>query len=408
MNIIRCTVCVAVLAVSTLVIAGCASGTTGASSGTGATDVDIELTAEDFANAEGPDEVFELLRPLEAVAAAGEGKIAVLLPDTQSSARYVEQDTPAFERAFATMGLTEDDYLILNAQNSSQTQQTQAEQAIANGASVLLLDNLDSGSGAAIQANAAAAGVPTIDYDRLTVNGSAEYYVSFDNEYVGTALAEGVVQCIDDWSVEDPRLYILAGSPTDNNATLSQRGIDAVIDPLVEATDVDLVSAVRVPNWDNQVGQTMFEQALTANPEINAVLTGNDGLAQSVISVLKNQGVQPRTVPTTGQDATLQGMQNILAGYQCMSVYKQVHIEAAAAAALAVIVRAGAEPPAGLINGEYDAESKKVPSLLLRPVSVDTDNMQDTVISDGVIDPAELCVGEFAAKCEEHGIGGNS
>ncbi|MDR5701493.1 substrate-binding domain-containing protein [Agromyces sp. LY-1074] len=393
------------MAVSTLVVAGCASGDTGTGPEAPGADVDIALSAEDFAAAAGPDEVFELLRQLEPLAAAGEGKIAVLLPDTQSSARYVEQDTPAFERAFETMGLTEDDYIILNAQNSPQTQQTQAEQAISNGASVLLLDNLDSGSGAAIQANAAAAGVPTIDYDRLTLNGSAEYYVSFDNEYVGTALAEGVVKCIDDWSVTDPNLYILAGSPTDNNATLSQQGIDDVIDPLVDSGELNLVSAVRVPNWDNQVGQTMFEQALTANPEINAVLTGNDGLAQSAISVLKNQGVQPFSVPTTGQDATLQGMQNILAGYQCMSVYKQVYIEAAAAAALAVIVRAGAEPPTGLINGEYDAESKMVPSLLLRPISVDATNMQDTVIADGVIDPAELCTGEFAAKCEEHGIG---
>lgn len=404
MNIRRNVACATLLAVSTLIVAGCSSGGNGTPGETGGTDVEIELSAEDFAAASGPDAVFELLSQLKPLAAAGEGKIAVLLPDTQSSARYVEQDTPAFERAFAQMGLTEDDYIILNAQNSPQTQQTQAEQAISNGASVLLLDNLDSGSGAAIQANAAAAGVPTIDYDRLTLNGTAEYYVSFDNEYVGTALAEGVVKCIDDWSVTDPHLYVLAGSPTDNNATLSQKGIDGVINPLVDAGDIDLVSAVRVPNWDNQVGQTMFEQALTANPEINAVLTGNDGLAQSAISVLKNEGVKPFSVPTTGQDATLQGMQNILSGYQCMSVYKQVYIEAAAAAALAVIVRAGVEPPAGLINGEYDAESKKVPSLLLRPISVDASNMQETVIADGVIDPAELCTGDFVALCKENGI----
>lgn len=405
MKTTRSVACATVLAVSVLVIAGCASDPGTTAPDPGATDVDVALTAEDFAAAAGPDEVFALLQQLEPLALAGEGKIAVLLPDTQSSARYVEQDTPAFQRAFETMGLSDDDYIILNAQNSPQTQQTQAEQAIANGASVLLLDNLDSGSGAAIQANAGAAGVPTIDYDRLTVNGTAEYYVSFDNQYVGTALAEGVVKCIDDWSVDDPNLYILAGSPTDNNASLSQVGIDDVVDPLVASSAINLVEKVRVPNWDNQVGQTMFEQALTANPEINAVLTGNDGLAQSAISVLKNQGVKPFTVPTTGQDATLQGMQNILSGYQCMSVYKQVYVEAAAAAALAVIVRAGAEPPAGLINGEYDAESKMVPSLLLQPVSVDASNMQETVIADGVIDPADLCTGEFAAKCEEHGIG---
>jgi D-xylose transport system substrate-binding protein len=396
------------IAVIAVAMSGCASGGGGAAPGgdekppSGTSD--IELTADSLSDAGSPDEVFAQLEQLKDVAAAGEGKIAVLLPDTQSSSRYVEQDTPAFERAFATMGLSEDDYIILNAQASPTTQQTQAEQAIANGASVLLLDNLDSGSGAAIQANAAEAGVATIDYDRLTLNGSASYYVSFDNQYVGTALAEGLVKCIDDWDVEDPNVYVLAGSPTDNNATLSQIGIDDVIDPMASSGDFTIVEKTRVRDWDNQVGQTMFEQALTANPEINAVLSGNDGLANAAISVLKNQGVEPFTVPTTGQDATLQGMQNILAGYQCMSVYKKVYIEAAAAAALAVMVRAGVEPPSGLINGEYDAESHMVPSLLLRPVSVDASNMQETVVADNVIDPADLCTGEFAALCEENGI----
>lgn len=364
----------------------------------------VNLTAAELSKA-GPDEVFKKLEGLKDHAAAGKGKIAVLLPDTQSSARYETQDTPAFKKAFEAMGLTSKDYLILNAQGSQQTQQTQAEQAISDGASVLLIDNLDSGSGAAIQANAAARGVVSIDYDRLTLNGSAKYYVSFDNQYVGTALAEGLTKCIDDWKVKDPNVYILAGSPTDNNATLSQIGIDNVLDPVFAAKKAAKVGAVRVPNWDNQVGQTMFEQAYTANPKINAVLSGNDGLAQSVISVLKNRKTPPRTVPTTGQDATLQGMQNILAGYQCMSVYKPVYAEAAAAAALAVVLRAGGEPPSGLVNGEYDAKSHKVPSLLLKPVSVTADMIQDTVVRDQVINPAELCKGQFAEACSKYGIG---
>jgi ABC-type xylose transport system, periplasmic component len=394
---------IAILATSTLAITGC-SATATQSGSRSAAPANVNLTAEQLSKAGSPKRVLDLLKPLKSIAAAGKGKIAVLLPDTQSSARYVEQDTPDFEKAFAAMGISKDDYMILNAQNSTQTQQTQAEQAISNGASVLLLDNLDSGSGAAIQADAREKGVPTIDYDRLTVGGSAEYYVSFDNQYVGTALAEGLTKCISDWSVANPDVYILAGSPTDNNATLSQIGIDDVIKPLVSDGKMKLVDAVRVPNWDNQVGQTMFEQAYTAHPEINAVLTGNDGLAQSVISVLKNQGVKPKTIPTTGQDATLQGMQNILAGYQCMSVYKQVYVEAAAAAALAVMVRAGVTPPKDLVNGSYDAKSKKVPSVLLKPVSVDASNMNDTVIRDGVVKAAELCTGGFAEACAKAGI----
>jgi D-xylose transport system substrate-binding protein len=404
MKATRSVACIAVLSAAAIAVAGCSTPEASGSGGSPAAAANVSLTAEDLSKAGSPEAVLDLLKPLKSIASAGKGKIAVLLPDTQSSARYVEQDTPDFEKAFAAMGLSKDDYMILNAQNSSQTQQTQAEQAISNGASVLLLDNLDSGSGAAIQADARAKGVPTIDYDRLTVNGSADYYVSFDNQYVGTALAEGLTKCIGDWSVPNPNVYVLAGSPTDNNATLSQVGIDNVLKPLASSGKLSLVDAVRVPNWDNQVGQTMFEQAYTAHPNINAVLSGNDGLAQSAISVLKNQGVKPRTVPTTGQDATLQGMQNILAGYQCMSVYKQIYVETGAAAALAVMVRAGVQPPQGLVNGKYDAKSKQVPSVLLKPVSVDSTNMKDTVVRDGVINPKELCKGEFAAPCAKAGI----
>jgi D-xylose transport system substrate-binding protein len=362
------------------------------------------LTAADLAAGGGQDVTFAKLAALKDVAAAGKGKIAVLLPDTQSSARWESVDAPGFAAAFQAMGLTPDDYIIVNAQNSAQTQQTQAEQAITQGASVILIANLDSGSSAAIQAAAKAQGVVSIDYDRLTLNGDASYYVSFDNVAVGKLQGEGLVAAIKDWGVKDPVIFELGGSPTDNNGTLFEQGYDSVLQPLYDAKTATLASRIRVPGWDNQQGATLFEQGLQANPAINAVLAANDGLGQSAISILKNNKVPPKTVPVTGQDATLQGAQNILAGYQYMTVYKPIYEEVAGAAALAVLARANLTPAAALLNGEVDAQNHKTPSLLLTPQSVTAANLQSTVIADKFIDPAQLCTGDFAAMCTTAGI----
>jgi D-xylose transport system substrate-binding protein len=361
------------------------------------------LTVKDF-TAGGPSAVFGQLAKLKAVAAAGKGKIAVLLPDTRSSARWATEDAPGFAKAFQAMGLAPSDYIISNAQGSPATQQTQAEQAITQGASVILIANLDSGSAAAIEANAKAQGVVSLDYDRLTLNGSASYYVSFDGEAVGRLLGQGLVAGIKALNVAKPQIYELGGSPTDNNGTLFENGYDSVLNPLYASKAATLVTRVRVPNWDNQVGETMFQQGFQAHPQINAVLAANDGMAQSAIAVLKNEKIPPHTVPITGQDATLQGVQNILADYQYMTVYKPIYEQVAAAATVAVFARARQTPPAGLLNGSVDAQSHKVPSVLLSALSVTRDNIEATVVADKFIDPAQLCTGEFAAACAKLGI----
>jgi D-xylose transport system substrate-binding protein len=361
------------------------------------------LTVKDYITG-GPGAVLGQLAKLKSVAAAGKGKIAVLLPDTRSSARWATEDAPGFARAFQAMGLSASDYIITNAQGSPATQQTQAEQAITQGASVILIANLDSGSAAAIEANAKAQGVVSLDYDRLTLKGSAAYYISFDGEAVGRLLGAGLVDGIKALKVAKPDIYELGGSPTDNNGTLFENGYDSVLNPLYASKAATLVTRVRVPNWDNQVGETMFQQAYQAHPQINAVLAANDGMAQSAIAVLKNEKIPPNTVPITGQDATLQGVQNILAGYQYMTVYKPIYEQVAAAATVAVFARARQAPPAGLLNAEADAQGHKVPSVLLSAVSVTKDNMQATVIDDKFIDPKQLCSGEFAAICARTGI----
>lgn len=346
---------------------------------------------------------FSAMAKLKDLAAEGKGKIVALLPDTQSSARYTQYDEPFLNQAFAAAGMSSDDYQVQNAQGSAQTMQTQAEAAITNGASVLLIDPLDSGSGAAIEANAKSKGVATIDYDRLTLNGDASYYVSFDNVKVGRAIGEGFVDCVSSWGVTKPQVLIMDGDPTDNNAKLFNQGYTAVLKPKFKSGDYKKV-AEPAGTWDNQKALTNFQQAYTAHKNINAAVTPNDGVANSVISGLKTLQIPAKKFPTTGQDATLEGLQNILAGYQCMTVYKPIYQEAQAAAALALYLRADKKPPAALVNGKTDNKKTKVPSSLLTPINVTTDNMASTVVKDKFVEVADLCSGDLASACTAAGI----
>jgi len=193
-------------------------------------------------------------------------KVGVLLPDTKSSIRWESFDRPLLAEAFKAAGVP---VTIENAQNDKSTQQQQAEQLITNGAKVLLLVNLDSGSGAAIEANAQSRGVKVIDYDRLTLKGSAAYYVSFDNVKVGELQGQGLVDCLGDSGT--PNIAELNGSPTDNNATLFKQGYDSKLDPKYAAGWVK-VDDQSVPDWDNQKGGQIFEQMLTKAIDLSARL----------------------------------------------------------------------------------------------------------------------------------------
>jgi D-xylose transport system substrate-binding protein len=326
-------------------------------------------------------------------------KVGVLLPDTQSSIRWESFDRPLLSAAFKSAGV---DATIDNAQGDKSTQQQQAEQLITNGAKVLLLVNLDSGSGAAIEANAKSRGVKVIDYDRLTLKGQADYYVSFDNVQVGKLQGQGLVDCLGKDGVKTPRIAELDGSPTDNNATLFKQGYDSVLDPLYKAGKAKKVADQAVPDWDNQKALTIFEQMLQkSNNGIDGVLAANDGLGNSVISALKARKL--KQLPVTGQDATPQGVQNILAGDQCMTVYKAVKKEADAASQLAIALVKGQAPPSGLVNGKSNDTSREVPSVLLTPQAITKDNVK-VVFDQGFLKRSEVCVGKYASLCTKAGI----
>jgi D-xylose transport system substrate-binding protein len=364
---------------------------------------------------------YSTMKYLKSIVAKGKGNIAVILPDTVSSARYTEFDAPNLRSAFLAAGLKTKQFTIQNAQGSDTTQYTDAQAAIAKGAKVLLLDPLDSTTGAIIEQYAKDHGVKVIDYDRLTLGGARTYYVSFNNVAVGTLIGKGETSCITAWNVKTPLIYVMKGAPTDNNATLFAQGYNAVLSAAGYTTAKGNVVDESTGTWTPTVALTDFQGAYAAHPAINAVVTPNDENAAPIIGYLQGQGLSPKTIPFTGQDATLTGFQNIIAGYQCGTVYKPIWLEAQAAASLAIYLRAGVKPPKGLVNGtSTDSVAlikslKKVPSVLLTATWVTASNVESTVIHDKVIKASALCTSSaptvkgatpptYAADCTTYGV----
>jgi D-xylose transport system substrate-binding protein len=285
----------------------------------------------------------------------------------------------------------------VNALNSASTQLNQAQQCLTNGAKVLLLVNLDSGSGAQIESLAKSKGAQVIDYDRLTLKGSASYYVSFDNPSVGKLQGQGLINCLTQSGAihNHPVIAELNGSPTDNNATLFAQGYNSILNPKYKNGTLKKGPNKSVPAWDNQQALTIFQGMLTqTSNNIQGVVAANDGLGNAVVSALKSAGL--KSIPVTGQDATAQGIQNIISGWQCMTVYKSIKAQAAAAATVADGVLHG--KPINTNGKVTNNGTRNVPSVLLTPVSI-TKNNWKLVVSDGFLPKSAICTGEYAKYC---------
>ena len=398
--------------VGAIVLAAAACGGGSSSSSSGSATVPSGLGIKSF------DSSMSVMTQLKGLTAAGHGLVGVILPDTTSSTRYIDFDAPYLTQAFALAGYKQTDFKIDNAQGNDATELADAQADITLGASVLVFDPLDSTVGAAIQSYAQSHGVATISYDRATFQGTNTYYVSFDNFQVGKLIGMGFQTCVQSWHVSSPKVFTLdGGEDTDPNAISFAQGYNSVIwgnqttpQPAgtTNSTGYTLVGDQITPGWVNATGGTIFQQQFTAHPEINATVEANDGLGNAVITVLKNAGVAAKKIPTTGQDATLQGMENVLNGYQCGSVYKAVYLEAQDAVALATILRAGQTPPAALVNSTtkpaQGVSGSQEPASLLTPVWVDVTNMASTVIKDNFVSKSTLCADVGAAVCSAAGI----
>ena len=345
----------------------------------------------------------------------GEGSIWVLLPDSATSPRWESDDRRFFEQAFTEADV---DFNIVNAEGDAAQQQSQAEQAIADGASVILLVSIDTGSGATIIDLATESGVDVVEYDRFNTGGSGgAAYVSFDNVQVGRTMAEELEPAIDALDVETPRVVMLNGGEEDNNSFLFRQGYAETVEERVDAGDWALVADQHVPGWDNQEAQTIMEQIVTAaNNDVDAVFAANDGLANSAINALEAAGIEG--APVSGQDASAAGIQNILLGKQTMTVYKPIEAEAEVAAAVALALRDGEDPADIETEAEFSligiqaedgqpTESPEgdgvVPYYALVPIGVTADNIADTVIADEFRTVEEVCTGDVAQTdfCQE-------
>ncbi len=326
-----------------------------------------------------------------AAAAAAGGKAGFILPDSKSSARWESFDRKYITEACAAAGIECD---IQNAEGDKAKMATIADAMITSGVKVLALVNLDSPSAVAIQEKAVAAGVKLIDYDRLTLGGKTDVYVSFDNVAVGMAQGAGLIKCLGD--TKGKKIIQLHGSPSDNNATLFKQGYQTAI----EGSGLETVAEEAVPDWDNVKGGQIFEQLLTkAGGKIDGVLVANDGLSLAAQAVLAKAGL---TVPTTGQDATPDGLAAVLKGTQCMTVYKSVKIEAEAAVAAAVGLLAGTDP-AKLGNATINDGVRDLPYSQAPITPIFKDNVK-VVTDDGFVTKEELCKGDVAALCTAAGI----
>ena len=344
-------------------------------------------------------------------------QVGVILPDTTSSTRWVDFDAPYLKQAFTDAGYTSSEYRIDNAQGSDATELNDATADINLGAKILIMCPLDGPTGVAIAKLAESKGVTLISYDRATFQGSNTYYVSFNNQLVGTLIGQGFEACVQSWGIKNPKVFVLnGGEDTDPNAISFASGYNKVVWGQAARTvnagatnslGYSLVGENFAPAWDNTKGGTIFQQEYTAHPAITATIEANDGLANAVITDLKTDGVKPNKVPTTGQDATAQGMAWILEGYQCGSVYKAVYKEAQDAVSLATVLLAGQKPPAALLNSTtVDPANSSItePASLLTPVWVTKSNIESTVVKDGFDTASAICTIAGASTCSAAGI----
>ncbi len=333
---------------------------------------------------------------------AATGKVGVILPDATTSPRWENNDRPSLTAAFNAAGVGSD---IQNAGGDTAKFGTICDSMINEGVKVLMIVNLDPDSGAACLKKATQAGITSIDYDRLTPGGGASYYVSFDNVVVGQLMGEGLQKCLTAEGKSTANIIYINGAETDNNAALFKEGYVKALKPKIDSGSYKLVGDVS-GEWDANKAANAFDGLYTKNSgKIDGIISANDTMAGGIIARLKANGLAGK-VPITGQDASVGGLQQILAGNQCMTVYKNTDLEAGLASKLAIDIIKGDKAAAdALASGSVEDPNthQQVPSALATPEAITTDNIKK-VFDDGFQKASDVCTGPFAKPCSQAGI----
>ena len=320
-------------------------------------------------------------------------QVCVLLPDTKSSVRWVQFDAPDFAKSLKAAGVT---YMISNALGDPQKQTAQAQACLAAGAKVVIETALDNGSASAIEKLFTSKGGKAIDYDREVLGGTASAYITFDGNTVGRLQADiilGGLKSEGKYSGK-PVVAELWGSQTDQNAFWFKSGNDDILNPLFKSGTLTKGPQQYVPGWLATNAGPIFAQMLVkTNNKIDAAIAANDNIAGAIVATEKAKHLNP--IPLSGQDATVQGAQYIISGWQTGTVYKPVPEEAAAAAAAAVALLKGQKPKTTTFrpNG-----SKMEPTVALTPIMITKTNI-NRLYTDKFIKKSDVCVGEFKKYC---------
>jgi D-xylose transport system substrate-binding protein len=328
--------------------------------------------------------------------------VGVILPDATTSPRWEANDRPSLKKAFDAAGITSD---IQNAGGDKAKFGSICDGMINEGVQVLMIVNLDSDSGSACLKKAQQAGIQSIDYDRLTLGGGASYYVSFDNVKVGELMGQGLQTCLDKMGKTKANIVYINGDPTDNNAALFKSGYAKALKPKLDSGDYKLVGD-QTGLWDATKAGTAFEQIYTQNNgKVDGVVSANDTMAGGIVARLAANGLAGK-VPVTGQDASIEGLQRILKGTQCMTVYKNTDLEAKAASDLAIALIKGDKSKAdAMVTGTVKdtVTGKDVPSVLATPEAIFQDGVKK-VVADGNAPKDQLCTGDYAKLCTKYGV----
>jgi D-xylose transport system substrate-binding protein len=324
-------------------------------------------------------------------------QVCILLPDTKSSVRWVQFDAPDFAKALKAAHVT---YSITNALNDPQKMVSQADSCLSRHAKIAVVTDIATGTSIAIEQKFKAAGGQSIDYDRQVVGGIAKVYVSFDGKAVGAAQARGVINGLKAagkyGSGKKPVVAELWGGPTDQNAFWFKSGNDAVLNPLFKSTKIAKGPQQFVPLWLATNAQPIFEQMLLkTNNKIDGAVAANDNIAGAVVASLKAHHLKP--IALSGQDATVQGVQNIISGWQTMTVYKYVPTEVnATVKAIKAMLKHKKIPG---VNGFRKNGAKKEPTVRIPVVSITKKNYT-RLFKDKFLKKSDVCVGEFAQFCK--------
>ncbi|MCX2924661.1 substrate-binding domain-containing protein [Streptomyces sp. NEAU-W12] len=322
-------------------------------------------------------------------------KVGLLLPENQT-ARYEKFDKPLIEKKIKELTNNKAEVVYANAKQDASQQNQQVDTMVTNKVDVLILDAVDAKAIAGSVKKAKDAGIPVVAYDRLA-EGPIDAYTSFDNVTVGKTQGEALLEALGD-KAEDGQIVMMNGSSTDPNAALFKEGAHSVLDGKVKVgREYD------TKEWKPENANANMEGAISAigKDKIVGVYSANDGMAGGIITALKAAGID---VPVTGQDAELAGVQRIVTGEQYMSVYKPYAPEAEAAAEMAVALAQGKSLDSIAKDSVDSPTTKGVPSVLVPVVSLTQENINDTVIKDGVYTVEEICTAKYKAACDKIGL----